>query len=106
VIRDIVRIQVADVVKRLEDKGITLTFTDAALDLLAKEGYSTQYGARPLKRLVQAKVLTHVANLMVNRAVLEGGSVKVDAKGSEFTFDVKRGPDRQRNARARAKVEA
>ncbi len=104
VIRDIVRIQVSEVVKRLEDKNITLTFTDAALDLLAKEGYSSQYGARPLKRLVQAKVLTHIANLMVSRAILEGGTVKVDAKNDEFVFDVKKAPERARGARARAKV--
>ena len=106
IIRDIVRIQVAEVVKRLEDKNITLSFTDAALDLLGKEGYSAQYGARPLKRLVQTKILTPVANMMVSRAIIEGGTVKVDAKAGEFTFDVKKGPDRQRNARARAKIEA
>ena len=106
IIRDIVRIQVAEVVKRLEDKNITLSFTDAALDLLGKDGYSSQYGARPLKRLVQTKILTPVANMMVSRAIIEGGTVKVDVKAGEFTFDVKKGPERQRNARARAKVEA
>ena len=103
-IRDIVRLQVTEVSKRLEDKQIALSFTEAALDLLAKDGYSPQYGARPLKRLIQTKILTPIANMMVARGVSEGGAVSVDVKDGQFTFDVRRGPERERGARARAKV--
>jgi ATP-dependent Clp protease ATP-binding subunit ClpB len=103
---DIVRMQTDIVAQRLAEKQISLTFSDAAMEALAKEGYSTQYGARPLKRLIQTKILTPVANLMVARGVLEGGSVSVDVKGTEFTFDVRKGPERSRGARARATVRA
>lgn len=103
-VRDIVRLQVAEVAKRLEEKRITLSFTDAALELLGKDGYSSQYGARPLKRLIQTKVLTPIANMMVARGILEGGAVSVDVKNGEFTFDVRKGPERERGARSRAKV--
>jgi len=112
-IKEIVRMQVDIVAKRLEEKHIALTFTPASIEHLAKEGYNPQYGARPLKRLIQTKILTPVANLMVARGVLEGGSVLVDfdpkagtdGKG-DFTFDVRKGPERRRGARARAKVAA
>ena len=55
VMKDIVRMQVEIVAKRLADKHIALTFSDAALDHLGKEGYNPQYGARPLKRLIQTR---------------------------------------------------
>jgi ATP-dependent Clp protease ATP-binding subunit ClpC len=112
---DIVKMQVEIVSKRLEEKSITLTLSSAALEHLAKEGYNPQYGARPLKRLIQTKVMTPIANMMVARGVLEGGSVAVDysAKGGSasggkdeggFTFDVRKGPERaSRSASSRAK---
>ncbi len=112
-IRDIVRMQIDIVGKRLEEKRISLSLTDAALEHLAKEGYNPQYGARPLKRLIQTKILTPIANMMVNRGVMEGGSVKIDfdpnggpeGKG-DFSFDVKKGPERERSARTRAAARA
>ncbi len=103
-IMDIVRMQTAIVAKRLEEKQIALTLSDAAISHLAKEGYNPQYGARPLKRLIQTKILTPIANMMVARGVMEGGSVSVDVKEGEFTFDVRKGPERNRSARGRATV--
>jgi ATP-dependent Clp protease ATP-binding subunit ClpB len=105
-IADIVRMQVGIVAKRLEEKQIALSFSPAALAQLARDGYSTQYGARPLKRLIQTKILTPVANMMIARGVLEGGSVMVDFKDDIFTFDVRKGPERVRSIRSRAKVAA
>ncbi|MBL8157933.1 AAA family ATPase [bacterium] len=104
---DIVKIQTDLVAKRLEEKQISLTFTTAALEQLAKEGHSPQYGARPLKRLIQTKILTPIANMMVARGVLEGGSVTVDVKDDQFTFDVRKAAERRpRTTRARAGVGA
>lgn len=105
-IKDIVRMQVEIVAKRLAEKRIELTLSDDAINYLAKEGYNPQYGARPLKRLIQSKIMTHIANVMVARGVLEGGSVSVDYKNAEFTFDVRKGPERNRGARARAAATA
>ncbi len=106
---DIVKMQVEIVAERLKEKHISLTLSAGALEHLAKEGYNPQYGARPLKRLIQTKILTPIANMMVARGVMEGGSVSVDVKdnsdiegGKEFTFDVRKGPERVRGARARA----
>ncbi len=93
-IKDIVSIQVEEVAKRLRDKGITLTVSPAVLAYLSREGYNPHYGARPLRRLIQDKILTKVATLMIGKGILSGGSVSVDMKGTEFTFDVKKGGKR------------
>ncbi|MEI7720003.1 MAG: AAA family ATPase [bacterium] len=100
-IKEIVDIQVKVVVKRLAEKDITLTLTPAVYDYLAKEGYNPHYGARPLRRLIQDKILTKVASLMVARGVLSGGAVTVDMKpgkegvAPEFVFDVRKGAPRR-----------
>lgn len=96
-IKEIVGIQVKEVVQRLAQKNIALNLTPAVYDYLAKEGYNPHYGARPLRRLIQDKILTKVASLMVSRGVLSGGTVTVDmsavkGKEAEFIFDVKKGP--------------
>ena len=102
-VHNIVRMQVDIVAKRLDEKHITLTLSDAAIEHLAKEGYNPQYGARPLKRLIQTKIMTSIANTMVNRGVMEGGKVVVDVKDGEFTFDVRKGPEKKvHGVRARA----
>jgi ATP-dependent Clp protease ATP-binding subunit ClpB len=105
-VREIVKMQVEIVGARLTEKHISLSLTDAALDHLGKDGYNPQYGARPLKRLIQTTILTPIANMMVARGVMDGGSVKVDFVDNEFKFDVRKGPERVHSVRARAKAVA
>ncbi|MEX0931125.1 MAG: AAA family ATPase [Candidatus Paceibacterota bacterium] len=88
-IKKIVQIQVDIVIKRLAEKEITLVIEDSVLEYLAKEGYNPHYGARPLKRLIQSKILTKVASLMISKGVTQGGRITVGYKNSEFVFDVK-----------------
>ena len=95
-IRDIVKIQVAQVAQRLIDKGVTLTLTPAVYEYLAKEGYNPQYGARPLKRLIQNKILTPVANLLISQEVTQGGIINVDYKNDAFDFQVKKAEGKKR----------
>src|SRR3990167_6110457 len=91
-VREIVGIQVKEVVERLASKDITLAINPAVYAYLGKEGYNPHYGARPLRRLIQDKILTKVASLMVSRGVLSGGTVIVDVSPkNEFTFEVKKG---------------
>jgi len=90
VISSIVEIQVADVVERLEKKEIALTLTEEVRGYLAKEGYDPKFGARPLRRLIQSKILTPVANNMVGEGMLQGGTVKVSLKAGELHFDIKK----------------
>jgi len=90
-IAEIVKIQVNIVKERLAHKEIKLTLSEAVLLQLAKDGYNPQYGARPLKRLIQTKILTPIASLMVSKGISKGGSISVDLKGEELTFSVKKG---------------
>jgi ATP-dependent Clp protease ATP-binding subunit ClpB len=100
-VRKIVEIQVAEVAKRLSDKGIELVLLPEAYDFLAKEGYNPQYGARPLKRLIQNKILTPVAKQIIGQELNKGGTITVGVKSgsgggaakdnaTEFTFEVKK----------------
>lgn len=104
-IQEIVGIQVKEVVARLAAKDITLTLNPEVYEYLAKEGYNPHYGARPLRRLIQDKILTKVASLMVSRGLLQGGSVTVGMKGGEFTFEIKKGA-RSRSAKLAATAAA
>jgi len=90
-IRNIVDIQIEFVKERLGQKEITLNMSSDALDHLAEKGYDPQYGARPLKRMIQNKIMTQIANLMISKGIMRGGSVSVDVKNNEFIFDVKKG---------------
>ena len=90
-IKNIVKIQIEIVQKRLADKEIELALSDEALEHLAKEGYNPQYGARPLRRLIQDKILNPVANMMIENKVLSGGVVFVDMAGGQFRFEVTKG---------------
>lgn len=89
-IRNIVGMQVEMVQKRLALKDIKLTITNEVLDYLAKEGYDPKFGARPLKRVIQSKILTPVASMMVGEGMLQGGSVTVTMKKGEISFDVRK----------------
>jgi ATP-dependent Clp protease ATP-binding subunit ClpB len=91
-IQEIVRIQIDAVKKRLTAKGISLHIAPEVFSYLAKEGYNPHYGARPLKRLIQDKILTPIASVMISKGLGKGASISVDMKGGdEFVFDVKKG---------------
>ena len=90
-IRKIVDIQVSQIEERLAAKEITLKLLPEAVELLSKEGYNPQYGARPLKRLIQNQILTPIASLMISKGLMKGGVIIVGAKDNQFTFDVKKG---------------
>ena len=79
-IEKIVKIQVDAVIERLKTKDINLTVFPEVLSHLAQEGYNPHYGARPLKRLIQNKILTPVAGLMISQSITKGGTIIVSTK--------------------------
>lgn len=89
-IAEIVNIQVEDVIARLEKKEIKLTISKEVRSYLAKKGYDPKYGARPLRRLIQNKILTQVANMMVGEGMLQGGTVNITMKKGELSFEAKK----------------
>lgn len=91
-IKKIVEIQVSFVKERLALKEITLDVSPEVFAYLAKEGYNPQYGARPLKRIIQNKILNPVASLIIGKGIMKGGSITVNlGKDGQFDFDVKKG---------------
>ncbi len=83
-LRRIVDLQLRQVTARLHDRGVALDVSDAARDLLAGEGFDPIYGARPLKRVIQKRLLDPLASLLLEGAVKE--SVKLDAREDELVF--------------------
>jgi len=90
VLREIVDMQIAEVVERLSEKKIALSIAPKVKDWLAEKGHSPQYGARPLRRVIQTKLLTPIASLMVDKGLMAGGSVTVDLKLGEPTFTARK----------------
>ncbi len=86
----IVDTQVEEVMKRLTQKRIALVIEPAVHSWLAEKGYNPQYGARPLRRTIQDRILTPIASMMVAQGVMEGGTVTVSIKNDEPHFEVKK----------------
>ena len=83
----IVEIQVNRLRPRLEDRHITLHLSDAAKDLLATEGYDPQYGARPLKRVIQKEVENRVARGILDGTIRDGDTVEIDAPAGKLLME-------------------
>ncbi|MBP9711930.1 MAG: AAA family ATPase [Candidatus Pacebacteria bacterium] len=90
-IREIVNIRVKVVKDRLYAKGILFTITDEALNYLGREGYNPHYGARPLNRLIQNKILNPVASYIISNGVKKGDTVAVSQKGNELVIQNQKG---------------
>jgi len=90
-IREIVNIRMKVVEERLLVKGINLRISGEALSYLAKEGYDPHYGARPLNRLIQVKILNPVATYIISNGVKKGDTVFVSMKNGEIIIETQRG---------------
>jgi ATP-dependent Clp protease ATP-binding subunit ClpB len=84
----IVALQAGRLRRRLADRGVELEITEAARDLLGREGYDPAYGARPLKRVVQRRIENPLAQRVLSGAIRDGDRVLIDADGDELTFTV------------------
>jgi ATP-dependent Clp protease ATP-binding subunit ClpB len=85
-LRSIVDIQLRGLMKRLEERKIRVEPTDRAKDLLIEEGYDPTYGARPLKRALQRRILDPLAMRVLQGEFKEGDLVRIDAVGADLQF--------------------
>jgi ATP-dependent Clp protease ATP-binding subunit ClpB len=83
----IVDIQVARLAARVAERGIEIELTDKARELLGDIGFDPTYGARPLKRVIQKKLIDVLALRLLEGEFAEGDRVKVDAKKGELSFE-------------------
>jgi ATP-dependent Clp protease ATP-binding subunit ClpC len=81
-LHDIVRLQLRGTEARLAAQGIALAVDEDAVDWIADRGYEPEFGARPLRRVIQRELEDRVADLLVTGAVAEGGRVTVGVSGS------------------------
>jgi ATP-dependent Clp protease ATP-binding subunit ClpB len=80
----IVGIQLRQLVARLAERRITLEVAPAARELLADRGYDADFGARPLKRLIQRAISDAAARLLLEGAVGDDGVIRVGVRDGEF----------------------
>ncbi len=90
VIREIVDLQLNVVRERLKNKNLELEVSLAVVEYLAKEGFSAEYGVRPLKRLIQNKILNLVAEFIIARKVENGGVLAVELKNGLPSIEIRR----------------
>jgi ATP-dependent Clp protease ATP-binding subunit ClpB len=86
-LKRIIDIQITGLIKRLEERKIHVQLTEPAKDLLVREGYDPTYGARPLKRTIQRRVLDPLALRVLEGDFGEGDTVVVTAAGDALTFE-------------------
>jgi len=80
-LRRIVQLMLGASTRRLQRRRVTLQVSDAAIDWLAERGYEPEYGARPLRRLIQRELDDRIADLFVSGALGDDGAVEVEVAG-------------------------
>jgi ATP-dependent Clp protease ATP-binding subunit ClpB len=99
-LRKIVDVQLGAVRARLAARRVTLEVSDAAKDLLARDGYDPAYGARPLKRAISRLVVDPLARLLLTGEVKDGDAVTADAAKDGLTFRTTAGRKKKEDAAA------
>jgi ATP-dependent Clp protease ATP-binding subunit ClpB len=87
-IAQIVEVQMTHLRKRLSDRRMSLHISEPAMKLLADDGYDPQFGARPLKRVIQQRLENPIARKILEGEFADGDAIQIDADPakSEFTF--------------------
>ncbi|WCJ20204.1 Chaperone protein ClpB [Euphorbia peplus] len=92
-LRKVAKLQMKEVALRLADRGIALAVTDVALDYILAESYNPVYGARPIRRWLEKKVVTELSRMLIREEIDENSTVYIDAggpNGSEMVYRVEK----------------
>jgi ATP-dependent Clp protease ATP-binding subunit ClpB len=84
---EIVELQVARVLERVSERGVQVTLTEAARELLGDMGYDPAYGARPLRRVIQRQLTDRLALALLQGSLRAGDAIVVDAREGQLTFE-------------------
>ncbi len=85
-IHQILKLLLKNVEKMLERKGLSLILTEEAMDLLGDMGYDPQFGARPMKRVLQRKLVNELSKQLLSNTYLPGDTILINASGEELAF--------------------
>jgi ATP-dependent Clp protease ATP-binding subunit ClpB len=86
-ILSIVKIQVDSILRMLKGNGVTLNISDEALKFIAEEGYDPQFGARPVKRVIQRRLLNELSKKLISQTVQRDKPIVIDVKDGELVFE-------------------
>ncbi len=85
-IRQVVKLQINGITKMLENNGVKLQLTEAAVDFLANTGFDPEFGARPVKRAIQRYLLNDLSKTMLSQDIDRTKPITVDSTGESLTF--------------------
>ncbi len=80
------KIQLNIIINSLKEQHVTLSVTDAALDWIAQLGYDPQFGARPVKRVIQKQILNELSKQILAGKINKDNQIVIDVKNNQFTF--------------------
>ena len=103
-IKQIVVLLASEIEKRLAERQISFSLSEAAKEFIATQGYDPVYGARPLKRFIQRELETKLGRAIIAGDVMDGSEVAVDVKGSELVFNMKNPQGQDKRTRAATKA--
>ena len=83
-IRDILRMQMADLQEKLSENGVVISFTQEFEDYMSTKGYEPSYGARPIKRLMQKELVNLLAKSILDGHVHRDSEIQVDVQGGQI----------------------
>ncbi|KAF6996887.1 hypothetical protein CFC21_013168 [Triticum aestivum] len=82
-LRKVARLQMKDVAVRLAERGVALAVTDAALDVILSLAYDPVYGARPIRRWIEKRVVTQLSKMLIQEEIDENCTVYIDAANKD-----------------------
>lgn len=85
-IHSIVKLQFKDVMDKISEMGMDISITDRAIDLIARQGYDPQYGARPIKRLIQKNILNNLSKMILEGTLRKDQAVVIDRDEQGIIF--------------------
>ena len=85
-VKDIVRIQLDNVAKMLKEQNINIEFTEKAIDYLADKGFDPEYGARPIKRVIQRDILNNLSKEILAGKISSDSTIVVDYENGHLVF--------------------
>lgn len=89
-VKNIIKLILEDINRKLKEQFIKVEFTDKSLDFIVNEAYDPAYGARPLKRFVQKDIETNLSKMILSNEIPENSTILIDSDGEKLTYTVKK----------------
>ena len=87
-VKNIIKLILNDVNKKLKEQFITIKYTENALDFIVNKAYDPVYGARPLKRFIQKDIETNLSKMILSGQLPENSVITLDSNGDKLTYNI------------------